>query len=141
MKRTDVLLNIITAAEGDPVTPVVLQKVAFLVGMQFPNELPDDYYKFQKYDYGPFCADVYRDAELLARDGLAFESINQRGGWKEYSASYKASNVTFDSIPNHIRAYIDETVKWARNLSFQELVREVYRRFPEYRENSAFQEW
>lgn len=139
MKRTDLLLKIITAANGEAVTPVQLQKIAFLLGMQFADELPDDYYSFQKYDYGPFCVGVYQDAELLARDGLVLITVNQRGGWKEYSASYQAGNVMLDVIPDHITRYIDDTVGWARKLSFQELVRTIYAHYPDYRVNSVFQ--
>lgn len=139
MQRTDLLLKIITAANGEKVTPVQLQKVAFLLGMKFPKELPVNYYKFQKYDYGPFCVDVYRDAETLQRNGLILISENPRGGWKEYSALRHTAINDLGRIPKHIANYIDETVQWARTLSFQELVREVYIQFPQYRENSVFQ--
>ena len=139
MKRTDLLLKIITAANGEPVTPAVLQKVAFLLGKEFPNEMPINYYKFIKYDYGPFCVDIYRDAESLQQDKLVIISTNQRGGWKEYSASYQAAALEFDSIPIHISRYVDETVTWARRISFQELVRSIYINYPEYRVNSVFQ--
>lgn len=139
MKRTDLLLKIIMAAEGTPLTPVVMQKVTFLLGNEFPQELPDDYYQFEKYAYGPFCMEIYRDAEALQRDGLVLISRNERGGWKEYSASFKAATFQLNSIPEHISRYIDETVNWARGLSFQELVRNIYKRFPDYRVNSVFQ--
>ena len=139
MTRTDLLLRILTAAEGQPLTPVVLQKVTFLLGKEFPNQLPDDFYQFQKDAYGPFCKEIYRDAEALQRDGLVTISRNEAGGWKDYAASFKAATVQVNSIPEQVASYIVETVSWARGLSFQELVRHIYQRFPEYRENSVFQ--
>ena len=139
MKRLDLLLKIIAAADGEKVTPAQLQKVAFLVGMEFPQEVPSDYYEFQKYDYGPFSADVYRDAEQLEREGKIMISVHQRGGWREYAATVKGSRIDFKDIPEAMTSFIEDKVSWARRLSFQQLVREVYRQFPEYRENSVFQ--
>lgn len=139
IKRADLLLKIIAAAEGEPLTPAQLQKVAFLVAKKFPDDVPANYYRFQKYDYGPFCVDIYRDAESLERDGLVLITINQGGGWQEYSASYQAGAYEFDAISDRISRYIKETVTWARSISFQELVRSIFIDYPEYRENSVFQ--
>jgi len=139
MKRTDLLLKIITAAEGEPVTPVQLQKIAFLVRMEFPDELPADYYRFQPYDYGPFCVTVYRDAEQLEREGLVTIRVNPRGGWKEYMASYTAAQKDLSVVPHHIQDFIDAKVKWAREVGFQELVRTIYVEFPQFKINSVFQ--
>ena len=86
--RADVLLKIITAAEGDPITPVQLQKIAFLVGQECADFVPDSYYKFAPYDYGPFSAKIYKDAERLEAQGLISIDVNPTGGWKEYSATF-----------------------------------------------------
>ena len=56
MKREDLLLRIIAAAQGERLTPAQLQKVAFLLGKQYADQMPGDYYEFEKYDYGPFFA-------------------------------------------------------------------------------------
>ena len=141
MKRTDVLLRLLAAADGDRLTPVQLQKVAFLVGMRFRATLPEDYYSFEKHDFGPFCAQIYRDAEGLASDGLVAIDRNYRGGWNEYSATSLGRKLDFQMIPASVSAFLDEKVAWARGLSFRELVREVYRQYPDYRENSVFQSW
>ncbi len=140
MNRVDFLLKIIAAADGEAVTPAQLQKVAFRLGMEWTEYLPDDYYAFRKYDYGPFSAEIYRDAEQLERQGKITISINPRGGWKEYSVTRYELDADLEEIPEQVLLYIDETVRWARTLSFQGLVREVYRMYPEYRENSVFQD-
>lgn len=137
MKRTDLLLKIIAAADGQPLTPAQLQKVAFYVGMKFATELPD-YYAFRKYDYGPFCVDVYRDAEKLEREGMVTISIHPRGGWRQYAATLAGIRAELDDIPDDISTYIVEKVRWARAISFPELVRAVYQEFPQFRENSVF---
>ncbi len=139
MERLDLLLKIIVAADGEKVTPAQLQKVAFLVGMEFPQNMPNDYYVFEKYHYGPFCADVYWDAEQLERDGMIAISVHPRGGWREYAATVRGSRIDFMDIPVEMTTFIEDKVSWARGLSFQQLVREVYIQFPEYQENSVFQ--
>ena len=141
MRRADLLLRIIAAADGEKLTPAQIQKVAFLLGMKYREFLPDDYYEFRKHDYGPFCADVYRDAELLEHEGKVFITINQRGGWKEYAATVRGYRAELEAIPKDMSAFIDEKVSWARGLSFQQLIRAIYQEFPDFRENSAFQEW
>ena len=139
MKRSDLLLKIITAAEGEPVTPAQLQKVAFRLGMECTDLLPADYYSFRKLDYGPFCAEVYRDAEQLEREGKISISVHPRGGWRQYSATLAGIQTEVQNIPKKVSTYIEETVRWARELSFQELVRDIYRRYPQFRENSVVQ--
>lgn len=138
MNRGDLLLKIIVAADGKPVTPVQLQKVAFLLGEEHRDEMPEDYYSFRKYDYGPFSAAVYADAEQLEREGLVTISINSRGGWREYSVTVAGIAADLYGIPDGVASYIEDTVQWAMRLSFQQLVREVYKRFPQFRENSVF---
>ena len=137
MNRTDILLAIIASAEGNPLQPVHLQKVAFLVAQEYERELPEDYYEFDKYRYGPFSAIIYADAELLEYWGLIEIRWQQHNSRREYSISDR--HVIEDlGIPEHILTYIRETVTWARKQSFQELVRSIYSMFPEYQENSVF---
>ncbi len=141
MTRRELLLKIIVAAEGEKMTPAQLQKVAFLIGKEFSEQLPTNYYEFRKYDYGPFCADVYRDAEQLEREGKVSITVNDRGGWHEYAATVRGYLTEIEGIPEDVASFIVTKVDWARQLSFKELVRAVYEMYPEYRENSVFQEW
>ncbi|MYD10277.1 MAG: hypothetical protein F4X02_09570 [Chloroflexi bacterium] len=141
MKRTDLLLKIIAAAEGEPLTPAQLQKVAFRLGMECSSYMPDDYYQFRKYDYGPFSAEIYRDAERLERDGKIRISINPKGGWREYAATVRGYTTELEDLPEEVSSFITENVNWARSLTFQQLVRAIYKDYPEFRENSVFQEW
>ena len=141
MKREDVLLRLLAAADGERLTPVQLQKVTFLVGAEFQDELPGNFYTFQKHDFGPFSVQVYRDAEALAIQGLVAIDRNYRGGWNEYSATSAGRRSDFEMIPDCMADFIDETVAWARSLSFRKLVSAVYKLHPDYRENSVFQNW
>ena len=134
----DVLLKIITAAEGDPISPVQLQKIAFLVGQECAEFVPNSYYKFVPYDYGPFCIEIYSDAKELEERGLVSIDFNPTGGWKEYSATFRSSGADTSLIPEKVADYIETAVKWAMGLTFRELVSSIYHHYPKYRENSIF---
>ena len=139
MQRQDVLLSILAAAEGEPLTPSQVQKVAFLVGKEFSDGLPADFYEFEKHHYGPLCIEIYRDAEALQSQGMVMILINKEGGWKEYAATYKGVVASGNCERHPIFAYAREKVAWAKRLSFPQLVSAIYQQYPEYRENSAFQ--
>lgn len=137
MNRVDILLAIIASAEGNPLQPVHLQKVAFLLAQEFESELPEDYYEFCKYRFGPFSAVIYADADLLEYWGQIEIRWHAQHSKREYAIVDR--HVIEDlNIPAHILTYIRETVDWASKMSFDELVRSIYFEFPEFIENSIF---
>ncbi len=143
MNRKDWLLLIIAAAEGDLLSPVQLQKSMFLLGEKQKRAVGKGFYKFEPYAYGPFCVDLYRDAEELEQEGLV--SIHQimSGRWREYritpEGSDQAKSVR-ESVSEDVINSLEEKVTWVRALSFHELVREIYKMYPKYRKNSVFQD-
>lgn len=143
MNRKDWTLLVISAANGKPLTPVQLQKTAFLLGKERSDAVGSEYYDFAPYDYGPFSLDVYRDAEELESQELVTIQFNQSGRWKEYTATplglSKAKQLR-SGLDSSVTEFIDRTVTWARQLSFQALVKDIYRRYPEFRAHSIFQE-
>jgi hypothetical protein len=71
LRKKEWTLVVIVLAGGRPLSPVQLQKSVVLVGELLPNNvLPEDFYVFEPYNYGPFCPEVYADAEKLAEEGL-----------------------------------------------------------------------
>ena len=138
MERKYLLLRIIAAADGERVTPTQLQKVAFLLGEDFRDEMPDDYYTFNKEGFGPHCLEIYGDADELRRERRIDTSRNPRGGWQEFQFIGYRNWEGMECISKPIADYIDETMRWARQKSFKELVSAVYTRFSEYRANSVF---
>jgi hypothetical protein len=72
MNRRDVVLAMLTCAEGRPYTPVQIQKAIFLVCENLPKLVDrGPSFKFEPYDYGPFDSDVYAEAEILQAEGCA----------------------------------------------------------------------
>jgi hypothetical protein len=57
--RTDVLLAALSKAPEHSLSPVEVQKALFLVAMEAKRLVPKGFYEFEKYNYGPFCAQIY----------------------------------------------------------------------------------
>lgn len=142
MMRKDWALLAISFAEGDLLTPVQLQKSLFLLGRNKPDEVGPGFYDFQAYDYGPFDAAVYRDAEELAREGLVrIDREPLVRSWAEYAATPSGLTRSTDiraQAPAAAVSYLGEAVAWTRQLTFDQLVSAIYEAFPDQRANSVF---
>jgi hypothetical protein len=139
MQRSEAILAILASAQGRPLTPVQLQKAAFLLDR---NGLALGFH-FVPYDYGPFDRSVYDEASSLAQDGLAAINPAQWGRWNVYSATpegVEAGERVLDSLPPNHAAYVREVVEWVRKQSFASLVKSIYQQYPEMRANSVFQD-
>lgn len=142
MDRKSWTLLALAAAKGKTLSPVQLQKTLFLVGKRFEDEL-DEFYTFRAYDYGPFSKDIYSDARQLAAEGMVAISEAPWGRWSEYAATEAGLSEVervADDVPDEVRDYIDRVVEWARSLSFQQLLRAVYAKYPDYQDKSVFKD-
>jgi uncharacterized protein len=144
LSRDQVTLVVLSLAEGDEFTPVQIQKALFLASDKVPGAFdPGSRYDFQPYDYGPFDARVYSDAQALDTQGLAL--INQQPGsrWRTYAATQagmaegRRLAARLSSEQREILARITHLV---RSLSFNELVSAIYRAYPHMRERSVFRD-
>ncbi|MDE2945990.1 MAG: hypothetical protein OXT05_02735 [Chloroflexota bacterium] len=137
MNRSDILLAIIAAAGERNFSRVYVQKVVFLVSEEYNGKLPEDFYEFDKYHYGPFSSEVYRDAEML--NDLGCISIKYGADRRDDLYMIEQDCYLDDiQLPADLKRYIADTVDWVIDMSFAELVRAIYLLFPEYRENSRF---
>lgn len=138
MDRSETVLGILASAKGLPLTPVQLQKAAFLLDR---NGLAEGFH-FVPYDYGPFDRAVYDEAAALAHDGLATVNPAQWGRWNVYSATPEgvdAGESLLENLPAQHAAYVRNVVEWVRKQSFASLVKSIYQQYPEMRANSVFQ--
>jgi uncharacterized phage-associated protein len=140
--KRDWTLLAISLAEGQPLSPVQLQKSVFLFGELLPRKaLPEDFYKFVAYNYGPFCPEVYEDAETLAEEGLVQISSVTAHGYSQYAATPEGiaeGERLRELLPSRVAEHAKAIVDWVRAQSFRGLVSEIYRRYPKYRVNSVF---
>ncbi len=132
IQASDVLLAIVSAA-GKQIDLAQLQKAAFLISVEFGQEL-ENFYTFRKYNYGPFCQAIYGDLEML--QGLGFIQ-SKEGKQKTYSTAHQLKLENFN-LPAELKQHIKETVTWVLGMSFKQLLNAIYYLFPEYHENSLF---
>jgi len=145
MNPKDWTLLIIAAARNKALQPVQLQKALFLLGKALSSSQlrADRFYPFQAYDYGPFCSEIYFDAERLRDEGLVQIDRPIPSSYRVYSATEQGSAAAARlraALDPKVASYLDETVAWVTSLSFRQLITWVYRQFPEMRVNSVFQE-
>jgi hypothetical protein len=142
MDRRDWILLVTSCADDGGLTPVQLQKSLFLLGQKIPSVTNyAEYYNFIAYDYGPFCIDIYRDAELLASEG--YININRIAGqrFEEYLITVKGIKLVEEikkQIPENLYQYICEIIKWVKSLTFPQLIKAIYSEYPDFSKNSIF---
>jgi hypothetical protein len=143
MMRRDLIVMVLAAAGGRPYTPVQLQKSVFLITRNVPGIISEGQpFTFSPYDYGPFDASVYWEAEALRDTGEAIITLSTNGRWKTYAASQlgiRRGTELMAALPPPVREYIHTIAEWVLAQSFGSLVRSIYEAYPEMRENSIFQ--
>lgn len=136
--------TLMVIAEAPQATqPVQLQKALFVLGQKLNAAQlgVERFYTFAPYDYGPFCATVYEDAEQLEREGLISISQPPDTRFKLYkitplgqarAAELKAA------LGARERDYLHRLIQFIQRLNFNELVSSIYKAFPEMSANSVF---
>lgn len=134
-----VLIAIVAAAGDTGLDRAQLQKSVFLVGEEFNEKFPLDFYQFQPYMYGPFAQEVYSDIERLY-DGMVVETFTGRRGRPFYRLAPGAST-GLCSLPEELESGVRQIVEWVKGMSFKELVRAVYYLYPDQQLNSVFDDY
>ena len=139
--RADVLLAALSHAPGHTLTPVQVQKAMFLVSQEAKKVAPRDFYTFEKYNYGPFNSAIYQDLESLAQNGLIVIDRPPDTRVRCYRltrAGTTAAKASTQAMNPKLRQYLGTLVRWVTSLSFQDLVRAIYQKYPAYKVNSVF---
>jgi hypothetical protein len=140
--RQSWLLGALRAANRG-LTTIQLQKSLFLLGERRKAAVGSDFYSFEAYNYGPFCRDVYDDADLLMAAGLVQLDMSSGRSLREYQLTPEGrarADQVVGELPAEAVAYLAKVVAWAQSLTFNDLIRSVYDAFPDMRKNSVFQE-
>ena len=144
LQRDQVLLVVLSLADGNPLTPVQVQKSLFLADRKARGAFRGtSVYNFQPYDYGPFDRQVYVDAQTLSYRGFVEIGTDPRGGWNTYAATdegVRAGREFMAELAEEQRSMLSRIVKIVRSLSFTELVSAIYRSYPEMRVRSVFRD-
>ena len=134
---------VVAASHGGGLTPVQVQKALFLVGESKLAGLPTDYYEFIPHNYGPFQAAIYVDADELTLEGFLTQAPVSGRAWSVYhiTPSGQARALQVQTEANAALAeYAKVIAQWVKSLSFSELLRSIYFKYPHFRANSVFQE-
>lgn len=145
MNAKDWTLLVIAARKGKSLQPVQLQKSLFLLGRNLSHRhlRVKTFYQFEPYDYGPFCSQIYSDAESLCFEGLVHIDCPPNLSYRFYSATEEGivkANELKKILSPETKDYLEKIVEWTSSLSFNDLVSAIYQAYPEMKENSIFRE-
>ena len=136
------VLYALDSGKNKALSPVQLQKALFLLGEVRGADVGHNYFRFSPYHYGPFDAAIYDEADRLAARGLVhIESAP--GSYRMYrltEAGAKAAEAAFRDVPPAALEYLRRAVAWVESLSFDDLIRAIYKAFPKMAENSVFRD-
>jgi hypothetical protein len=128
---------------GEGIDPVRLQKGMFLLAQE--GGLPvRQRYRFIPYNYGPMSRGVYRDVGLLADERLLVEEPVAGYAWGRLAATEKgrarAGELQAEAAvtPERLRT-LREIRATVSHTTFADLLREIYRRYPDYAVRSVFE--
>ncbi len=126
-----------------------MQKMLFLLQQEYKS--CDFQYRFHAYDYGPYSNTLQSDVDELIDQGLLQEEpeplINGKCKYR-YSITKKGIKLVEKILaePKNKKLQLKEIYessekikKYANNLSINELLKDVYSRFPEYTKFSVFE--
>jgi uncharacterized protein YwgA len=136
-------LLLFIALDGAPqgLDPIRLQKGMFLFAMDEGTN-PAETYQFVPYNYGPMSAQIYRDLELLSKEDLVEAAPVDGQSWARYSATEKGLAAARDLLgqePSQAAAQRLYEIKVdVSSHSFQEVLEDVYDRYPEFASKSVF---
>jgi uncharacterized protein len=141
MDKRELILACLSTGEGESFSPVQIQKMLFLIDQNISKNLGGKFFDFKPYNYGPFDKSVYEVLEQLQRTNEV--DISPEFNWRVYLITEKGK-VTGDSIINSldskIRDYIINISRFVRSQSFSQLVKSIYKEYPEMKKNSVFQD-
>jgi uncharacterized protein YwgA len=123
--------------------PIRIQKAMFLFAME--SGAPDtEVYRFEPYNWGPFSSRIYGDLERLQTDGMAVKVPVPGAGYAQYRRT-AAGNVEADRLSplgdSAQLACILKTRDAVTGMTFDNLLRKVYKDYPEYATKTMFPEF
>ena len=120
------------------IDPIRIMKGLFLISKKLEGKL-EKFYEFKPYLYGPCSFEVYRDLLSLNMSGLIDEYTPLNSSWSYYRITKegeKQAKKLVNEIPKDILKVMKKIKQEVVNLSFLDLLRKVYKEYPDYAKNS-----
>lgn len=138
-KEELVLATMAAGGEGARFEPVQIQKILFLIDEKLSKIIGGPHFNFQPYDYGPFDRDVYRVLDGLSDKGeVSTAPVRWYRDYGLTSQGYEKGRKNLALLGEPAKKEIDEVVKWAYGMSFDELVSTIYQQYPKMKKRSVF---
>ncbi len=117
--------------------PVQIQKLLFLIDREIPEQVGGPHFRFVPYHYGPFDERVYGVLHLLERKGQV--TVDRTGPYPCYALTdlgLKEGLGILRTLAPTASDYLTQAADWVRRLSFSQLLRGIYARYPDMATNS-----
>jgi len=140
MKKQDWLLIYLYLSSKSPlIDPIRIMKGLFLFKMELKEKLKE-FYNFVPYLYGPCSFEIYDDLLKLRLDGLVDELSQPFSRWSYYRLLGRGQGIAEElknNAPSDLVTKLEAIKVRVTSLSFQNLLREIYRDYPEYARSSV----
>ncbi len=141
MTKEEVLLACLGISSGASHDPVHIQKIIFIFQERAKEIFDQKPFAFKPYDYGPFDPEIYFILDELINNGLVSIvglPFERHRLYKLTEEGQKKANSVLKNLSQENKEFLDNLSKWARSLSFAQLVGAIYQEFPEMKINSIF---
>jgi len=135
--RQDIMLLIADGADGPfPLDPIRLMKGCFIVAEIGPDGW-QHLFEFRPYAYGPFDPSVYRARDaLLGKDLLVAIPAGRYSQYKITETGRERAAAIAKDMNQPLAEWLRNIGRWVTSKSFNDLLREIYDRFPDYASKS-----
>lgn len=134
-----VYLSLPSKSETNLIDPIRIMKGLFLFRMEFKDKLKD-FYDYKPYLYGPCSFEIYNDLLGLQLKGLVDDYSQPLSRWSYYRLTEKGqeqASILIKNVSSELLARLKAIKIKVTSLSFLELLREIYKEYPEYAQNSV----
>ncbi len=131
--------QILVAISGAALDRIRLMKTLFLVWYR-GGKGQEGPFLFEPYLYGPCSFEVYRELEKLLNRGTIVQAPHSVPQWSRYhlaASGKEAANKDAALLGTQLATNLQDTAKWAAELSFRELLDAVYSEAPEFATRSV----
>ena len=141
MHRSDWLLLAISEGPDKGLSPIQIQKIRLLLKMEAPKHVGPQFYSFIPYNDGPFSEPIYHDIErLIISDRVRTVAPGRYPLYAITSKGAEDARVLAKNIKPKARDYVTKVVQWVSRVDFNQLLRSIYAKYPDYATKSIFRQ-
>jgi uncharacterized protein YwgA len=120
------------------IDPIRIMKGLFLFKMKFGERLAG-FYEYKPYLYGPCSFEIYNDLLKFQLEGIVAEYSLPSSRWNYYKLTEKgeARVREMQDVPADLLRELEAIKQKVTGLSFINLLKEVYREYPEFAKKSV----